>query len=136
MNNVSAKATNIRISPRKMGVVAGLVRGRTVADALIILEHTPRKAAVSLTKVIKSAAANAVTNSKLDRKTLQISTLQIANGTSMKRFRPAARGRALPYKHRSSNILVIVSGESKAPKTKPTADKTTKKSSNPDKKGN
>ena len=135
MNNVSAKASNIRISPRKMGVVAGLVRGRAVADALIILEHTPRKAAVSLTKVIKSAAANAVANAKLDRKTLQITTLQIANGTSMKRFRPAARGRALPYKHRSSNILVIVSGESKPSKAKSTTDKTSKESSKPDKKG-
>jgi len=118
-----------------MGVVAGLVRGRAVADALIILEHTPRKAAVSLTKVIKSAAANAVANAKLDRKTLQITTLQIANGTSMKRFRPAARGRALLYKHRSSNILVIVSGESKPSKAKSTTDKTSKESSKPEKKG-
>lgn len=123
MNDVVAKATNIRISPRKMGVVAGLVRGRSVSDALVILEHTPRRAALPLSKVIQSAAANAVTNAKLDKKTLQITTLQIANGTSMKRFRPAARGRALPYKHRSSNIHVVVSGEPKPEKPKTAAKK-------------
>ena len=113
MSDVIAIASNIRVSPRKMNTVAGLVRGRSVADALVILEHTPRRAAKPLAKLIKSAESNATVNNKLDKKTLQITTLEIANGVSMKRFRPAARGSALPYKHRSSNIRVVVTGDEK-----------------------
>lgn len=117
MSDVKATVSSVRISPRKMSVVAGLVRGRLVADALVILEHTPRRAAKPLAKVIKSAGANATQNHRLDSKTLQIKELEVSNGPSMKRFRPAARGRALPYKHRSSNIRVVVTGEEKAKKT-------------------
>jgi len=116
MSDVKATVSSVRISPRKMSVVAGLVRGRSVADALVILEHTPRRAAKPLAKVIKSAGSNASQNHRLDSKTLQIKELEVSNGPSMKRFRPAARGRALPYKHRSSNIRVVVTGEEKVKK--------------------
>ena len=59
---VQAIAKGVKISPRKVQVVAGLVRGRSVNDALVILEHTPRASALAVTKVIKSARANAEHN--------------------------------------------------------------------------
>ena len=108
-----ALAKSIRISPRKIGVVASLVRGRTVSDALIILQHTPRKAAPILAKVINSAAANArqVHNANIDD--LTIDRLDIGGGPSMKRYFAAAHGRARPYLKRTSHIRVVVSAPEK-----------------------
>jgi len=105
-------------TPRKISLVASLVRGRSVADALIILSHTPKRAALPVVKAIESAKSNAVNNHGLDNKTLQISTLSVTAGARLKRFKPASRGRALPFQKKSSNILVEVTGELK-PKKKP-----------------
>jgi len=97
--------------------VAGLVRGRTVADALVILAHTPKRAAKPVAKAIESAAANASNNHGLDSKTLVIKTLSVTVGTRIRRFKPASRGRALPFEKISSNILVEVTGDLKLKKT-------------------
>ena len=109
--SVQAVAKGVRMSPRKVGVVASLVRGRSVADALTILEHTPRRSALPVRKVIESARANADHNHKYKPDTLQIITITVTPGPSLKRFRPAAHGRALPFVKRSSHIRVIVDGE-------------------------
>jgi large subunit ribosomal protein L22 len=70
---VKAIAKGVRISPRKVGVVAALVRGRTVADAVTILEHVPRRApALAIKKAVQSAAANAENNHNLKPGTLNI----------------------------------------------------------------
>jgi len=103
-------------TPRKMGIVASLVRGRSVADAVVILDHTPRRTALAVKKAILSAAANATNNHGLDAKTLQIATISVTAGPRIRRFRPASRGRALPFQKRSSHILVEVSGAEKAKK--------------------
>ncbi len=130
---VKAEAKGVRMSPRKIGVVASLVRGRTVADALVILEHTPRRAALPVIKVIKSARANADYNHKYKPDTLTISEIHVVPGPRFKRFRPAAHGRALPFQKRTSHIRVIVDGEKRVPKkaaektSKPIATATTKK---------
>ncbi len=115
---VRAYAKGIDIAPRKVGLVAGLVRNRTVADALVILEHVPKRAAVPVKKAIESAKANAVNTHGLDGKTLVLSTISVTAGTRLKRFKPAARGRALPFQKKSANILVEVTGAEK-PKKKP-----------------
>lgn len=122
--SVTAKAKGVRISPRKVGVVAALVRNRTVADALTILEHTPRRAALPVSKVIASARANAEHNHNLKPDTLTITSITVTPGTRYKRIRPAARGSALRYQHRLSHIYVAVDGEVRAPK-KPAAVKKT-----------
>lgn len=125
---VQAVAKSVRISPRKAGLVAALVRGRTVEDALIILQHTPKKAAPIISKVIASATANATHNHNYKEQSLTISELTIGPGISMKRFQPAAFGRARPYKHRTSHIRVVLDGEQRAAevtKKKPAAKKTT-----------
>jgi large subunit ribosomal protein L22 len=116
VQSVRAYAKNVDQAPRKVGLVASLVRGRSVADAIVILNHTPKRAALVVRKAIESAQANAVNNHGFDGKTLIIKTLSVTTGTRLKRFNPASRGRALPYQKKSANILVEVTGELKAKK--------------------
>lgn len=113
---VRAYAKGIDLAPRKVSIVASLVRGRSVADAIVILNHTPRRPATAVRKAIESAQANAVNTHGLDGKTLVIKTLSVTTGTRMKRFKPASRGRALPFQKKTSNILVEVTGELKPKK--------------------
>lgn len=119
---VRAYSKGVTQAPRKVGLVASLVRGRQVADALVILEHVPKRAALPVKKAIESAQANATNNYNLDTKSLVISTLSVTAGTRLRRYTPASRGRALPYEKITSNILVEVSGTEK-PKKKPAAKK-------------
>lgn len=113
---VRSYAKGVDQAPRKVALVASLVRGRSVADAIVILNHTPKRAALAVRKAIESAQANAVNNHGFDGKTLVISTLSVTVGARMKRFKPASRGRALPFQKKSSNILVEVTGELKPKK--------------------
>lgn len=129
---IKAYAKNIAQAPRKVSLVASLVTRRNVADALVILSHTPKRAAKAVSKVIESAKANAVNNHNLDAKTLTIKTISVSTGTRLKRYMPASRGRALPYQKINSNILVELTGEIKPKKvvkkteTKATAKKESK----------
>ena len=125
---VRAYAKGVDQAPRKVSLVAALVRGRTVADALVILEHVPKRANLPVKKAIESAKANAINNHGLDGATLVISTLSVTTGKRLRRFKPASRGRALPFEKKTSNILVEVAGTlkpKKAPVKKP-ADKPAK----------
>lgn len=134
---VQAIAKGVRISPRKVGVVAALVRGRSVEDALVILSHTPRRSALPVQKVIESAKANADHNHNLKPDTLMITEITVNHGPRLKRYRPAAHGRALPFQRRTSHIRVVVDGEVRAaakktadkPATKKVAEKSTTKES-------
>jgi large subunit ribosomal protein L22 len=120
--SVQAVAKGVNMSPRKVAVVAALVRGRSVADALVILEHTPRRSALPVRKVIESARANADHNHGFKPATLQIIEISVSHGPRLKRYRPAAHGRALPFQRRTSHIRVIVDGEKREVK-KPAAAK-------------
>jgi large subunit ribosomal protein L22 len=113
---VKAIAKGVRMSPRKVGVVAALIRGRTVADALVILQHVPRRSALPVLKTVQSAAANADHNHNLKPDTLTITEISVTPGPRVKRFRPAAHGRALPFQRRTSHIRVIVDGEMRVAK--------------------
>jgi len=124
--SVKAIAKGVRMSPRKVGVVASLVRGRTVADALTILEHVPRRAALPVLKTIKSAQANADHNHNVKPDTLKITAITVTPGPRLKRYRPAAHGRALPFQRRTSHITVIVDGEARVAKKATKAEKEAK----------
>ena len=106
--NVKAVAKNIRISPRKVRLVADAIRNLSVDQALKILEAAEKQAAKPLIKALKSAVANAVNNAKLDAANLAIASLQISQGQALKRFRPSTRGRIHPYKKRGSTITVVL----------------------------
>jgi len=117
LQTVRAYAQSIDQTPRKVALVASLVRSRSVADALVILSHTPKRAALPVIKTIQSAKANAINNHGLDGKSLNISTLSVTAGVRLKRFKPAAKGMPRHYQKKKSNILVELSGSIK---TKPT----------------
>jgi len=113
---VLAVAKGVNMSPRKVGVVAALVRGRSVDDALVILSHVPRASAIPVRKAIESARANADHNHRLKPETLMITEISVTPGVRLKRFRPAAQGRALPFQRRTSHIRVVVDGEARVSK--------------------
>jgi len=120
---VQAIAKSVKQSPRKVAVVAALVRGRSVSDALTILEHTPRRSSIAVIKVIKSAQANADYNHGYKPASLRITEITVTPGPRMKRYRPASRGSALPFQKKSSHIKVVVDGELRAVKPKTVAKK-------------
>mgnify|MGYP000845458514 CR=1 FL=1 len=123
--SVSASAKGVRMSPRKVAVVASLVRGRSVNDAITILSHIPRRAALPVRKTIESARANAEHNHNFKPDTLTIVSIHVSPGPSFKRYRPAAHGRALPFQRRSSHIYVQVDGEKRVAKKQPVSEKKT-----------
>jgi large subunit ribosomal protein L22 len=101
----------VRMSPRKVAIVAALVRGRSVDDAITILEYTPRRAASPVKEAIKSAAANAEHNHSYKPNTLEIIEISVMAGPRLKRFIPAARGRARRFQRKTSHIRVVVEGQ-------------------------
>ncbi|MCF7812108.1 50S ribosomal protein L22 [Candidatus Gracilibacteria bacterium] len=105
---MKAHLKQIRISPKKVNVVAGLVRGKEVIKALDMLKFMPKKAAGHLYKVIHSAAANAETNDKQKRENLRIKEIVVNKGLFLKRFLPSTRGRALPLHKPTTHISVTL----------------------------
>jgi len=107
---INAYQKFIRQSPRKMRLVAGIVRGMRVDEALRQLSVTSQKASRVISKVITQAKSNAVNNSQLVEKSLKIKEIIIEEGPTYKRWNPVSRGRAHPIMKRSSHIKVIVEG--------------------------
>ncbi len=105
---VIARARYIRRTPRKARLVAEMVRGMRVVDALAQLEFSPKHAAVDVAKAIKSAAANAEHNHQLARDQLWLKQVLVDEGPTMKRIRPVHRGMAHQYFHRTCHITAIV----------------------------
>jgi len=104
-----ATARFVRISPRKVGQVSQLIRGRNVDEALHILQFTHKAGARVIEKVLKSAVSNAVNiEGKIDVDTLWIKEIRVGPGPTMTRFLPRALGRATPVLKRTSHITVIV----------------------------
>jgi large subunit ribosomal protein L22 len=111
---------NIRISPEKANLVAGLVRGAMVTDALNQLMFTPKKGARILYKVIASAAANAEHNLKQNRDRLYVKEIVVTKGPMYKRGISVSRGRVHPILKKTAQIRVRVDVMASAPKTEKT----------------
>jgi len=135
--SAQAIAKGVKQSPRKVAVVASLVRGRTVSDALTILNNTPRRSALAVKKVILSAQANADHNHGYKPASLYIKEISVTPGPRLKRYKPASRGTALPFQKKSSHIKVVVDGNLRPikPKTETVAN-TTKPATTATKKSN
>jgi large subunit ribosomal protein L22 len=101
-------ARYVRMSSMKVGVVLDLIRGKNVNEAFAILQYTPKDAADVITKVLKSAVANAENNLNLDVNSLYVADAYTGQGPTLKRFRPHAQGRAFSIKKRTSHITLIV----------------------------
>jgi large subunit ribosomal protein L22 len=116
----------VRQSARKMRLVIDQIRGRPVPEAYAILRFSKKLAAQQIHKVLKSAVANAEQralreNAALDVDRLRVQYAVVNEGQSLKRFTPAAMGRATPIKKRTSHVEIRVAGEaeSRAPKAPP-----------------
>jgi large subunit ribosomal protein L22 len=105
---VKASLRNIRVGCQKARLVADMVRGKDVNDAVRILTFAPQKTAVILKKLILSAVANAEQKKVIDTDNLYVKTLTVDMGPSLSRYRPRAQGRATPIARKSSHINVIL----------------------------
>ena len=99
---------NARISPYKVRQVLELIRGKSAEKAVVILKYSDKKAARIILKVLNSAMANAEHNYGMDLDKLYVAEAFANQGPMMKRFRPAAKGAAHPYVHRTSHITVTL----------------------------
>lgn len=101
-------AKYVRMSSMKIGIVLDLIRGKNVNEAFAILQYTPKDAADVVSKVLKSAVANAENNLNLDINRLYVADAFTGQGPTLKRFRPHAQGRAFKIKKRTSHITLVV----------------------------
>ena len=104
-----AVAKTVRIAARKVRLVADLIRGKQVGEAVAILRLTPKAASPVVEKVLKSAIANAEHNYEMDVNNLVVSEAYVNEGPTLKRFRPRAQGRASAINKRTSHITIVVS---------------------------
>ena len=105
---VRAITRNVRISPEKAIQVSRLIQGKSVTEALAVVDLSPRKAARLLGKTLRSAIANAENNFDLDRKGLVVKEALVGPGPTMKRFRPKARGAAGKIRKRTSYFRITL----------------------------
>ncbi|MCL1989967.1 MAG: 50S ribosomal protein L22 [Defluviitaleaceae bacterium] len=103
-----AIAKTVRIAPRKARLVADLIRGKKVGEAYAILKNTDKKASEIIEKVLMSAVANADHNLNLEVDTLFVKEAFVNEGTTLKRFRPRAKGSASRINKRTSHITIVV----------------------------
>lgn len=103
---ITVRLKNYRQSPRKVRLVADMVRGKKAEDAMISLSFVPHKASDSIQKLLKSAISNADNNHGIKSDDLFIKEIRVDQGVTAYRFRPRARGRAFPIRKRSSNIIL------------------------------
>ncbi len=103
-----AQARFQRIAPRKVRLVVGLLRNRRVSDAREELSVLPKRAALTVRKVLESAVANAKQNGKMNVDDLVITRAYVDEGPALKRWRPRAFGRASEIRKRTSHITIVV----------------------------
>ncbi len=103
-----ATLKNARISARKAKIVADLIRGKDVKEALAIVKFTPKAASEIIEKLLKSAIANAENNHHMAHEKLYIAEIYANQGPTLKRIRPAAKGSAVRIRKRTSHITIVL----------------------------
>lgn len=115
MEEYIAISRNIKISPRKVRLVADTVKKNELKKALMALSLLDKRAAGPIKKAIESAMANAVNNFGKEKDNLTIKDIMVSEGLSYKRYHYASRGRVHPYKRRTSHIRVILAEKAGLP---------------------
>ena len=110
----SATAKYIRISPSKARVVMDAVRGKSVIEAVAILENTPKAASAPLIKLINSAAANAESGKGIAKDELFVAEIKADAGPIYKRYQPVSKGRAHSIMKRTSHLTVVLDKKEEA----------------------
>lgn len=106
-NTAIAKSSAVRVSTRKVRLVADAVRSMSAEQALNMLSVLSKRGADSLEKTLKSAVANAITKGMIKEK-LFIKSLEVNEAPSLKRYHPSTRGRIHPYKRKASHIKIVL----------------------------
>lgn len=133
---IKAEKKYIRTSPRKIRLVADMIRDLSLSEAIVALTHVRKRAAKPMLKTLKQAQANAVNNLNLSKDSLSIHSIEVNEGATYKRWNPVSRGRAHSILKRTSHIKVILSSkEPKKPVKKLTKPKTVAKKPKKTKKG-
>lgn len=118
MQEVKAKLSYLRQSPRKVRLVTDLIRGRKVTTALNSLSLINKRAALPVLKLLKSAVANAKHNFSLAPESLRVAKITVDGGPVLKRWMPKAHGRATPVRERTSHIQLVLTETTSALKAK------------------
>ena len=103
-----AELRQVRISPRKVGIVLDLIRNKPVEIAFATLRNTPKSACEPLAKLLKSAIANAENNFNMDKKNLYVAECFVCPGPMLKRIRPRAKGGAFRVMKRTSHVTMVL----------------------------
>ena len=103
-----AELRQVRISPRKVGIVLDLIRNKPVEIAFATLKNTPKSACEPLEKLLKSAVANAENNNQMNPENLYVAECFANKGPTMKRVKPRAQGRAYRIEKRMSHITIVL----------------------------
>ena len=108
--NKEAKATLkfARISPRKVKIVADLIRGKSADEAMAIVKFAPKASSEIIEKLLKSAIANAENNHDMKHEKLYIAEIYANQGPTLRRIRPAAKGSAVRIRKRTSHITIVL----------------------------
>ena len=107
-NEAKATLKFARISSRKVKIVADLIRGKDVDEALAIVKFTPKASSEIIEKLLKSAIANAENNHNMAHEKLYVAEIYANQGPTLKRIRPAAKGSAVRIRKRTSHITIVV----------------------------
>lgn len=105
---ITAKLRYLRIAPRKVRLVADIIRGKSVEESQAILSFVTKKAALPLLKLLNSAVASARNNYQLDSADLLISKITVDEGPKYKRWQPRARGQAYEIQKKTSHIILVL----------------------------
>lgn len=108
MTEIKANLKYLRVSPRKVRLVADLMRGKSAEEAEAVLLFLKKRASEPLYKLLKSAVANAKHNFNVEKENLAIKSIRVDQGPTLKRFMPRARGTAASIKKRSSHVSLIL----------------------------
>lgn len=108
VREASATLRYARISSRKVKIVADLIRGKDVNEALSIVKFTPKASSEVIEKLLKSAIANAENNHEMKSENLYVAEIYANQGPTLKRIRPAAKGSAVRIRKRTSHITIVV----------------------------
>lgn len=105
---IRAVTKSVRISPRKMRLIAASLRGLSLMEIMATLPHLDKRGAGVFEKTLKSALANALNNANMQKDRLKIVKIEVSEGQALKRFHPSTRGRVHPYKRRSSHLRIVL----------------------------
>ena len=117
MNEIKAELKNYRQSPRKVRVVADSVQGKNVEEALTLLSFIPKRAALPLEKLVRSALANAK-NLSIPTDNLIVKEMRVDGGATLYRSQPRSHGMSNPIRKRTSHVSVVLAESTKKPKVK------------------